>query len=141
MARRDRIVMVKRQTPKKVTLTNARIFYAKYKRATRANLPTKVRLERPYKQRAASKGRHRRARQGGPGFNSAFGKLMRFAKKVRNNKAFKNVARAVLKEVPGAIGNLSKGVKNKKLKLILDSDITKTGIDLAMGYALDKLNN
>ena len=55
--------------------------------------------------------------------------------------AFKNVARAVLKEVPGAIGNLSKGVKNKKLKLILDSDITKTGIDLAMGYALDKLNN
>ena len=66
---------------------------------------------------------------------------MRFAKKVRNNKAFKNVARAVLKEVPGAIGNLSKGVKNKKLKLILDSDITKTGIDLAMGCALDKLNN
>ena len=66
---------------------------------------------------------------------------MRFAKKVRNNKAFKNVAGAVLKEVPGAIGNLSKRVKNKKLKSILDSNITKTGIDLAMGYALDKLNN
>ena len=141
MARRDRIVMVKRQTPKKVTLTNARIFYAKYKRATRANLPTKVRLERPYKQRAASKGRHRRARQGGPGFNSAFGKLMRFAKKVRNNKAFKNVAGAVLKEVPVAIGNLSKRVKNEKLKLILDSDMAKTGIDLAMEYAMDKLDN
>ena len=66
---------------------------------------------------------------------------MRFAKKVGNNKAFKNVAGAVLKEVPGAIGNLSKRVKNKKLKSILDSDITKTGIDLAMGFALDKLNN
>ena len=39
---------------------------------------------------------------------------MRFAKKVRINKAFKNVAGAVLKEVPGAIGNLSKRVKNKK---------------------------
>ena len=141
MARRDRIVMVKRQTPKKVTLTNARTFYAKYKRATRANLPTKVRLERLYKQRAASKGRHRRARQGGPGFKSAFGKLMRFAKKVRNNKAFKNVAGAVLKEVPGAIGNLSKRVKNEKLKLILDSDMAKTGIDLAMEYAMDKLDN
>ena len=141
MARRDRIVMVKRQTPKKVTLTNARTFYAKYKRATRANLPTKVRLERLYKQRAASKGRHRRARQGGPGFKSAFGKLMRFAKKVRNNKAFKNVAGAVLKEVPVAIGNLSKRVKNEKLKLILDSDMAKTGIDLAMEYAMDKLDN
>ena len=141
MARSDRIVMVKRQTPKKVTLTNARTFYAKYKRATRANLPTKVRLERLYKQRAASKGRHRRARQGGPGFKSAFGKLMRFAKKVRNNKAFKNVAGAVLKEVPVAIGNLSKRVKNEKLKLILDSDMAKTGIDLAMEYAMDKLDN
>ena len=70
-----------------------------------------------------------------------FGKLKRFVKKVRNNKAFKNVAEAVLKEVPGAIGNLSKKVKNKKLKSILDSDITKTGLDLATGYMLDKLNN
>ena len=66
---------------------------------------------------------------------------MRFAKKVGNNKAFKNVAGAVLKEVPGAIGNLSKRVKNKKLKSILDSDITKTGLDLGAGYTLDKLNN
>ena len=43
--------------------------------------------------------------------------------------------------MPDAIGNLSKRVKNKKLKSILDSDITKTGIDSATGYALDKLNN
>ena len=49
--------------------------------------------------------------------------------------------RAILKEVPDAIGNLSKRVKNKKLKPILDSDITKTGIDLATGYTMDKLNN
>ena len=57
MARRDRIVMVKQQTPKKVTLSNGRTFYARYKRATHANLPANVRLERPYKQRAAPKGR------------------------------------------------------------------------------------
>ena len=67
--------------------------------------------------------------------------MKRFAKKVGNNKAFKNVVGAVLKEVPGAIGNLPKRVKNKKLKSILDNDITKTGIDLATGHALDKLNN
>ena len=66
---------------------------------------------------------------------------MRFAKKVRNNKAFKNTVGAVLKEVPHAPGNLSKRVKNKNLKSILDSNIAKTGIDLATGYALDKLNN
>ena len=43
--------------------------------------------------------------------------------------------------MPGAIENLSKRVKTKKLKSIIDSDITKTGIDLALGYAFDKLNN
>ena len=43
--------------------------------------------------------------------------------------------------MPGPTGNLSKRVKNKKLKSVLDSNITKTGIDLATGYALDKLNN
>ena len=133
--------MVKRQTPKKVTLPNGRTFYARYKQATHADLLTNGPLERPYKQRAAPKGRHLRVRQGRRGFKSAFGKLKRVAKKVRNNKAFKNVAWAVLKEVPDAIGNLSKRVKNKKLKSILDSDITKTETDLAMGYALDKLNN
>ena len=141
MARRDRIVMVKQQKPKKVTLPNGRTFYARYKRTTRTDLPANVRLERPYKQRAVPKGRRRRVRQGRRGFKSAFGKLMRFAKKVGNNKVFKNIVGAVLKEVPGAIGNLSKRVKNKKLKSILDSDITKTGIDLVTGYALDKLNN
>ena len=57
MARRDRIVMVKWQTPKKVTLTNGRTFYARYKWATCADLLANVRLKQPYKQRAAPKGR------------------------------------------------------------------------------------
>ena len=122
-------------------LPNGRTFYPRYKSATRADLPANVHLERQYKQRAAPKGRRCQVRQGGRGFKSVFGKLKRFAKKVGNNKAFKNVAGAVLKEVPDTIGNLSKRIKNKKLKSILDSDITKTGLDLATGYALDKLNN
>ena len=57
MARRDRIVMVKWQTPKKVTLTNGRTFYARYKWATCSDLLANVRLKQPYKQRAAPKGR------------------------------------------------------------------------------------
>ena len=141
MAQRERIVMVKQQTPKKVMLPNHRTFYARYKQATCADLQANIRLEQPYKQRAAPKGRCCRVRQGGRGFKSALGKLKRFAKKVGNNKVFKNVVGAVLKEVPNAIGNLPKRVKNKELKSILDSDITKTGINLATGYALDKLNN
>ena len=49
MTRRDRIIMVKRQSPNRVTLPNGRTFYARYKQATRADLPANVRLERPYR--------------------------------------------------------------------------------------------
>ena len=51
--------MVKRQTPKKVTLPNGRTFYAKSNWGTRADLRANVRLERPYKQRAVPKRRTR----------------------------------------------------------------------------------
>ena len=138
--RRNRIIIVKRQTPKRVTLPNGRTFYAKYKRTTRAELPANVHLQRPYKQRAAPRGRRRRrAGQRGRGFKSAFKKAFNFAKKAAKNKSVRNMGRALLNEVPTALDGLTKKVKNKKLKSILENDITKTGIDLATGYALDKL--
>ena len=140
MACRDRIIMVRRANPKRVTLPNGRSFLARYRRATRAELPANVRLNRPYKQRAAPKGqRLHRARQGGRGFKSAFKKAFNFAKKISKNKAVRNIGRAIISEAPGALESLSKKVKNKKLKAILNSDIAKTGVDLAAGYALDKL--
>ena len=131
--------MVKRQNPKRVTLPNGRTFLARYRRATRTELPANVRLERPYKQRAAPKGRRRRVKQGGRGFKSAFKKAFNFAKKISKNKAVRNIGRAIISEAPGALESLSKKVKNKKLKAILNSDIAKTGVDLATGFALDKL--
>ena len=45
--RRNRIVMIKRRTPKRVVLPNGRTFYARYKRATRDALPANVQLVRP----------------------------------------------------------------------------------------------
>ena len=131
--------MVKRQKPKRVTLPNGRTFLARYRRATRTELPANVRLERPYKQRAAPKGRRRRVKQSGRGFKSAFKKAFNFAKKISKNKAVRNIGRAIISEAPGALEGLSKKVKNKKLKAILNSDIAKTGVDLATGFALDKL--
>ena len=132
--------MVKRQTPKRVTLPNGWTFYAKYKRTTRAELPANAHLQRPYKQRAAPRGRRRRrAGQRGRGFKSAFKETFNFAKKAAKNKSVRNIGRALLNEVPTAPDGLTKKVKNKKLRSILENDITKTGIDLATGYALDKL--
>ena len=99
--------MVKRQNPKGVILQNGRTFYARYKRATPADLPANVRLERPYRQRAAPRGRRRRVRQGGRGFKSAFKKVFNFANKVSKNKAVRNIGRVIIREAPGVIENLS----------------------------------
>ena len=144
--RRNRIIMVKRQNPKRVTLRNGRTFYAKYKRTTRAELPANVHLQRAYKQIAAPKGRRRRrvaVGQRGRGFKSAFKNVFKkgfnIAKKVAKNKSVRNIAKAIISEAPAALEGLTKKVKNKKLRSILDNDITKTGVDLAAGYALDQL--
>ena len=42
MARRDRIMMMKRETPKRVTLPNGRNFVERYKHVTCAYLPANI---------------------------------------------------------------------------------------------------
>ena len=69
------------------------------------------------------------------GFNFA----EKAAKKAYNNKSIRNIAKAIINEAPAAIKGLSNKVSNETLKKILDNDITKMGVDLAAGYALDKL--
>ena len=49
MARRNVIIMVKRDVPKRITLPNGRTVFACYKRTTRAHLPANIHLARPYK--------------------------------------------------------------------------------------------
>ena len=52
MTRQDRMIMMKKETLKKVTLPYGRTFVARYKRVTRTYLPANIYLRRPYKQRA-----------------------------------------------------------------------------------------
>ena len=47
MTKRDRIIMMKRERPKRVTLPNIRTFIVRYQGVTRAHLPANVRLARP----------------------------------------------------------------------------------------------
>ena len=137
----NNIVMVKRQNPKRVVLPNGRTFYAKYKRADRNSLPANVTIRPRYKQRAAPRERRRRVRgqQGGRGLKSFFKKAANFGKKALQNKIVRNIGRQLAENAPDAIEMLGNKVKNKKLKRILNSDIAKTGVNLASGFALDKL--
>ena len=62
MPPRNRIIMIKRDRPKRVTLPNGRSFLARYRRATRDELPANIDFPRVYKQRVAPKGRRRKNR-------------------------------------------------------------------------------
>ena len=148
--------MIKRATPKRVTLPDDRTFLARYRRATREDLPPNINLPRVYKERAAPKGRRRRRRrlapyrerqraalrrraQRGRGLGSTLKKAYKLGKKAFNSRLGKRITRAVVSEVPDVLENLGGRVKNKRLKKILTSDLAKTGADYATGLALEKL--
>ena len=158
MAVRDRIIMIKRATPKRVTLPNGRTFLARYRRATRDDLPPNVTFPRVYKERAAPKGKRRRRRremsyrerqrevlrkraraQRGRGLRSVLKKAYKLGKRAFNSRLGRRITRAAVSEIPDLLENLGGKVKNKKIKKILTSDLAKTGADYATGLALEKL--
>ena len=147
--------MIKRATPKRVTLPNGRTFLARYRRATRDDFPPNINLPRIYKERAAPKGKRRRVisyrerqraalrrrmrAQRGRGLGSIFKKAYKLGKRALNSRLGRRIARAAVSEIPDVLENLGGRVKNKKLKKILTSDLAKTGADYATGLALEKL--
>ena len=157
MPPRNRIIMIKRAQLKRVTLPNGRTFLARYRRATRNDLPANISLPRIYKERAAPKGKRRKRRvisyrerqrqalrrraraQRGRGIGSFFKKAYKLGKRALNSRLGKRIARAAISEVPDVLENLGGKVKNKRLKKILTSDLAKTGADYATGLALEKL--
>ena len=121
--------MVKLATPKRVTLPNGRTFVARYKRMKRSELPPNTVMTRIYRDRAAVSRRRVRRQQGQGIFD--------FVRKVAKNPLVKTIAKKGLEYAPGIYHNLSKRVKNKTLKRILNSDATH----LALNRALKTANN
>ena len=114
MRRKKNYAMVKLNVPKRVTLPNGRTFIAQYKRIRKSDLPPNIVMKRTYTQRTASRGRRRRckAQQGQGTFD--------FVKKAARNPLVKSLAKKSL-EYSGVYQNLTKRVKNKTLKRILNS--------------------
>ena len=122
--------MMKLNVPKRVTLLNGKTFVARYKRIPRDQLPPNIVMRRTYTQRAAPRGRRRRRAQQGQG-------IFDFVKKVARNPLVKSTARKRLEYAPGVYQNLTKRVKNKTLKRILNSDAAH----LALNKAIKTANN
>ena len=80
MTRTGRIIMMKREAPKRVTLPVGRTFIARQRHVTRADVPANIHIRCPYRQRAAPQGRHQQiAIQQGRGLRS---NILKFTEKV-----------------------------------------------------------
>ena len=124
--------MVKRNVPKRVTLPNDRTFVARYKRIRRGELPPNIVMRRTYTQRVASRGRRRRQAQQGQ-------EIFDFVKKVARNLLVKSIAKKGLEYAPGVYQNLTKRVKNKTLKRILNSDAAHLALNKTIKTANNRL--
>ena len=97
-------------------------------------MPPNIVMRRTYTQRAVPRGRRRpvRAAQQGQGI---FG----FVKKVARNPLVKSIARKGLQYARGAYANLTKRVKNKTLKRILNTDLAHLTLNKAIRAANNRL--
>ena len=128
MRRKKNYAMVKLNVPKRVTLPNGRTFVARYKKIPRSELPDNIVMRRTYSQRATPRGRRCRQRGGG---------IFDFVKKVARNPLVRSIAKKGIEYAPGIYNNLTKRVKNKTLKRILNSDAAH----LALNKAIKTANN
>ena len=128
MRRKKNYLMMKLNVPKRDVLPNGRAFVARYKRIPRGELPPNIVMRRTYAQRAAPRGCRRRQRGHG---------IFDFVKKVDKNLLVKSLAKKGLEYASGIYHNLTKQVKNKTLKRILDSDAAH----LTLSRALKTANN
>ena len=125
--------MVKLKVPKRVTLPNGRTFVACYKRIRRGELPPNKVMRRTFTQRVAPRSRRRRRRaQQGQG-------IFDFVKKVARNPLVRSMAKKGLEYAPGVYQNLTKRVKNKTLKRILNSNAAHLALNKAIKTANNRL--
>ena len=125
--------MMKRETPKSLTLPNGRTFIARYERVTRNHLPANIHLRRPYKQIAAPRGRRGRqiAVQQGRGLGS---NILKFAKKVAKTPIVQELGKMTLNELPNLYNKGTNKIKNKKFKKLLQSDLANMLVDIGTEY-------
>ena len=115
MTKRDRMIMMKRERPKRVTLPNGRTFIARYQCATCAHFPANVRLAQPYKERAAPKSRWGRRRQVVQQGRETGSKLLKLVKKLAKAPVTQKIGKMALNEI--YMKKEQAKLKTKKLKI------------------------
>ena len=122
--------MIKLNVPKKVTLPNGRTFVVRYKRIPRDQLRPNIVMRK-----LTLEG----LRLGVEDEDSEDVEFWILSKKVARNPLVKSIARKDLEYAPGVYWNLTKRVKNKILKRILDSDAAHSVLNNAISTANNRL--
>ena len=120
--------MMKLNVPKRVTLPSVRTFVASYKRLPRYRLPPNIFMRRTSTQRAVPRGRRWKQQWHG---------IFYFVKKVARNLLVKSIPRKGLEYALGDYQDLTKRVKDKTLRKILNSDV----VHLVLNKAISTANN
>ena len=120
MRRKNNYIMMKLNTPKRVTPPNGQTFVGHYKRVSRDQLPANVTMRRRYTQRAVPKNKRRRKRgpQRGRG-------LFDFVKKVIKNPVVKALAQQTIQLLPGLYNAATSQIKNDKIRKAFQLDTAK----------------
>ena len=116
MRRKDNYVMIKRATPKRVTLPKGRTFVARYERVPRSRLPPHIKIRRRY--------RGAPVRQRGRRIVSVIKRLLPFEKKAAKKiitsnttkNLSKNFANKALDKAPDVNDSLSNRTNNNNKK-------------------------
>ena len=148
---RNNIILVKRDTPKRVTLPNGRTFFTKYKRVNRHYLPGGTTIARTYRGQPARgrrptggrrpQNRRARAKLAAAVRGAAWRRGRRHGRKgltdvvkvVTNNPYAQEIGKKLLTKginsIPGLFKKGTNKIKNKHLRKITQSDIVADIVD------------
>ena len=132
MRRKKNYAMVKLAVPKRVAPPNGRTFVAPYKRICRGELPPNIVMRTTYAQVRGRRCRRRGQQEQG---------IFDFVKKVARNLLVRSIAKKGLEYAPRVYHNLTKRVKNKTLKRILNSDTAHLALSKGIKAANRRLKN
>ena len=119
MRQKDNYVMMKLNTPKRVTLLNVQTFVVQCKRVSRDQLPANVTVRRRYTQRAEPKNKRRkRGWQRGRG-------IFDFVKKVIKKPTVRALGQQAVEHLPSLYNAATSRIKNDKIRRALQSDTAK----------------
>ena len=130
MRRKRNYIIQKHAKTKRVTLPNGRTFLASYKRVKRSDLPPHLVMRKEY--RLLQEVKTMKKRTAGTGNFWLY-------KKSSKNPIVRSVAKKGLEYVPGIYHNLTKRVKNKTLKRILNSNAAHLALNKQLKQQIDVL--